>query len=36
MVDEIILTSKNKGKILNMKKEYYNEIKKLKFNLKLK
>lgn len=28
---EIIQTSKNKGKIINIKKNYYKEIKKLKF-----
>jgi ribosomal protein S7 len=33
IVNEIIQTSKNKSKTINFKKEYYREIKKLKFNL---
>jgi ribosomal protein S7 len=31
--NEIIQTSKNKSKTINFKKEYYRNIKKLKFNL---
>jgi ribosomal protein S7 len=31
--NEIILTSQNKSKTINFKKEYYKDIKKLKFNL---
>ena len=31
--NEIIQTSKNKGKTINTKKQYYKNIKKLKFNL---
>jgi len=30
---EIIKTSKNKSKSINIKKQYYKNIKKLKFNL---
>lgn len=33
IVNEIIQTSKNKSKTINFKKEYYRDIKKLKFNL---
>ncbi len=33
IVNEIIQTSQNKGKTVNYKKEYYKDIKKLKFNL---
>nr|YP_010394469.1 ribosomal protein S7 [Phytophthora pinifolia]DAZ88516.1 TPA_asm: ribosomal protein S7 [Phytophthora pinifolia] len=33
IVKEIIQTSKNKSKTLNTKKQYYKNIKKLKFNL---
>ena len=33
IVNEIIQTSKNKSKTINFKKEYYRNIKKLKFNL---
>ncbi len=33
IVNEIIQTSKNKSKTINFKKEYYKDIKKLKFNL---
>jgi ribosomal protein S7 len=33
IVDEIIETSNRKSKTINYKKEYYREIKKLKFNL---
>ena len=33
IVNEIILTSKNKSKTINFKKDYYRDIKKLKFNL---
>jgi len=33
IVNEIISTSKNKSKTINFKKEYYKDIKKLKFNL---
>lgn len=32
--NEIIQTSKFKSKTFNLKKEYYKEIKKLKFNIK--
>ena len=31
--DEIIQTSKNKSKTINTKKQYYKNIKKLKYNL---
>lgn len=31
IIKEIIQTSQNKGKIINLKKNYYKEIKKLKF-----
>jgi ribosomal protein S7 len=33
IVNEIIQTSKTKSKTINFKKEYYRDIKKLKFNL---
>nr|DAZ88677.1 TPA_asm: ribosomal protein S7 [Phytophthora capsici] len=33
IVSEIIQTSKNKSKTINTKKQYYKNIKKLKFNL---
>lgn len=33
IVNEIIQTSQNKSKTINYKKEYYKDIKKLKFNL---
>lgn len=33
IVNEIIQTSKNKSKTFNFKKQYYRDIKKLKFNL---
>jgi len=33
IVNEIIQTSKNKSKTINFKKEYYRDIKKLKYNL---
>lgn len=33
VTNEIIQTSKNKSKTINFKKEYYRDIKKLKFNL---
>ena len=33
IVTEIIKTSKNKSKSINTKKQYYKNIKKLKFNL---
>jgi ribosomal protein S7 len=34
IVNEIKLTSENKSKTVSFKKEYYRDIKKLKFNLK--
>lgn len=33
IVNEIISTAENKSKTINFKKEYYRDIKKLKFNL---
>ena len=33
LTNEIIQTSKNKSKTINTKKQYYKNIKKLKFNL---
>nr|YP_010507827.1 ribosomal protein S7 [Phytophthora capensis]UXG55950.1 ribosomal protein S7 [Phytophthora capensis] len=33
IINEIIQTSKNKSKTINTKKQYYKNIKKLKFNL---
>lgn len=33
IVNEIIQTSQHKSKTINYKKEYYKDIKKLKFNL---
>lgn len=33
ITSEIIQTSKNKSKTINTKKQYYKNIKKLKFNL---
>ena len=33
LTNEIIQTSKNKGKTINTKKQYYKNIKKLKYNL---
>ena len=33
LTSEIIKTSKNKSKTINTKKQYYKNIKKLKFNL---
>jgi ribosomal protein S7 len=34
IVNEIIQTSKNKSKTINTKKQYYKDIKKLKFNIR--
>jgi len=34
IVNEIIQTSKNKSKTINTKKQYYSDIKKLKFNIR--
>ena len=33
IINEIVQTSKNKSKTINTKKEFYKEIKKLKFNI---
>jgi hypothetical protein len=34
IANEIIQTSKNKSKTINTKKQYYKDIKKLKFNIR--
>lgn len=34
ITNEIIQTSKNKSKTINTKKQYYKDIKKLKFNIR--